>query len=219
MILLHIKQNIISILDIFTMSPDDTQGVLNTISVFHCEGHGDLLRWTVQGDTVDKEIKMERNIEINMAKLNNSIVSELHITAKPINDNIAIGCNIVSFTLHISLTKGAKFQVLGITPVNNLQFNIGNQFNTSFIAWDPPSFSSDDDYYYNIIIEVNNEYILDNETTQDLEYVLEMEPCYMYNISVSAVSLSYSSTTEMIQHFCGRECLFICNCFNVYIYQ
>ena len=104
------------------------------------------------------------------------------------------------------VSKLATFQVLGISPVTNLQLNISeNLLNTSIITWDPPSFSSDDEYYYNIIIEVNNEYILVNEATQDLEYILEMEPCYMYNISVSAVSLSYSSTPEMKQYFYGRK--------------
>ena len=120
--------------------------------------------------------------------------------------NIAIGCNIVSLTLFDSVTKGATFQVLGISPVTNLQLSISEHLlNTSIIAWDPPSFSFDDDYYYNIIIEVNNEYILVNDTTQDLEYILEMEPCNLYNINVSATSVSYSSTPEMKQHFCGRE--------------
>ena len=138
--------------------------------------------------------------------MGNSILSELRIIAKPINDNIAIGCNIVSFTLSDSVTKGAIFQVLGISPVTNLKLNISeNLLNTSVITWDPPSFSSDDDYYYNIIIEVDNEYISVNETTQDLEYILEMEPCNLYNINISTVSVSYSSTPEMIQHFCGRE--------------
>ena len=104
--------------------------------------------------------------------------------------------------------KGATFQVLGISPVTNLYLNITeNLLNTSSLTWDPPSFSSDDHYKYNVIIEVNNEYILVNETTQDLEYILEIEPCKLYNISVSAVSVSYSSTPEMMQHFYGRKFL------------
>ena len=138
--------------------------------------------------------------------IGNSIVSELHIIAKPINNNIFIGCIIVSLDSADLDAKGATFQVLGISPVTNLHLNISeNLLNTSIITWDPPSFSSDDDYHYNIIIEVNNEYILVNETTQDLGFILEMEPCYMYNISISAVSVSYSSTPEMMQHYCGRK--------------
>ena len=120
--------------------------------------------------------------------------------------NIAIGCNIVSLTLFDSVTKGATFQVLGISPVTNLQLNISeNVLNTSIITWDPPSFSSDNDYHYNIIIEVNNEYILVDEAIQDLEYILEIEPCNLYNINVSAISVSYSSTPETKQHYCGRK--------------
>ena len=119
---------------------------------------------------------------------------------------IDIGCTIVSSKPFEVVTEGATFQVLGISPVNNLQLNISEYLlNTSFITWDPPSFSSDDDYHYNIIIEVNNENILVDETTQDLEYILEMEPCNLYNISVSAVSVSYSSTSEMKQYFYGRK--------------
>ena len=106
--------------------------------------------------------------------------------------------------------KGATFQVLGISPVTNLYLNIiENLLNTSSISWDPPSFSSDDHYKYNVIIEVNNEYILVNETTEDLEYILEIEPCKLYYISVSAVSESYSSTPEMMQQVFGRKLLII----------
>ena len=138
--------------------------------------------------------------------IGDSIVSEFRIIAKPINNNIDIGCTIVSSEPIDVVTKGATLQVLGISPVTNLQLNISeNVLNTSIITWDPPSFSSDNDYHYNIIIEVNNEYILVNETAQDLEYILEMEPCNMYNISVSALSISYSSTPEMIQYYYGRK--------------
>ena len=134
------------------------------------------------------------------------MLSVLRIIAKPINNGIAIRCNIISMEPFAFAAEGATFQVLGISPVTNLQLNISEYLlNTSIITWDPPSFSSDNDYHYNIIIEVNNECILVDEATQDLEYIREMEPCNMYNISVSAVSISYSSTPEMIQHYCGSK--------------
>ena len=173
---------------------------------FFCEEHGDLLDWTIEGTSINNYTKQERGIEITTTMIGDSIVSELHIIAKPINNNIVLGCNIVSFDpILITATKAATFQVLGISPVTNLHLNISkNLLNTSIITWDPSSFSSDNDYHYNIIIEVNNEYILVNETTQDLEYI-EIEPCDLYNISVSAVSVSYSSTPEMIQHYYGRK--------------
>ena len=192
---------------IITVPPVDTQGLLNTVLIFCCQGQGDLLNWTVNG-TLIKDIKQERGIEINTTNLKNELISELRIVAKPINDNIHIRCNIISLDPFDLVFKGAILQVLGISPVTNLQLNISEYLlNTSIITWDPPSFSSDDDYHYNIIIEVNNEYILVDVTTQDLEYILEIEPCFMYNISVSAVSVSYSSTPEMIQYFYGRMLL------------
>ena len=192
--------------DIITMPPVDTQGLLNTVSIFYCGGHGDLLQWSVEGIIINNDTKQERGIEINTTMIGDSILSELYIIAKPINNNIVIGCYIISIEPFAFAAEGATFQVLGISPVTNLQFNISeNLLNTSIITWDPPSFSSDNDYHYNIIIEVNNEYIWVNETTQDLEFILEMEPCNMYNISVSAVSISYSSTPETIQHYCGSK--------------
>ena len=151
--------------------------------------------------------------------IGDSIASELRIIAKPINSNIHIGCTIVSSEPFDVVTKGATFQVLGISPVTNLQLNISdNLLNTSIITWDPPSFSSDYDYHYNIIIEVNNETILVNEATQDLEYILEIEPCDLYNISVSAVSVSYSSTPEMIQHYYGSKLSILFNIMHVIKY-
>ena len=189
---------------IITIPPVDTQGLINTVSIFYCEGHGDKLQWSIDSGTINNHIKQERGIEVNTTKRNNlTIMSEFRIIAKPINDNIVIGCIIVLSEIVI---KGATFQVLGISPVNNLQLNISELLlNTSFITWDPPSFSSDDDYHYNIIIEVNNEYILVDEATQDLEYILEMEPCNLYIINILAVSVSYTSTPEMKQHFCAGK--------------
>ena len=192
--------------DIVTIPPVDTQGLLSTVSIFYCEGHGDLLDWIIEGTSINNDTKQERGIEINTTMIGDSIVSELRIIAKPINNNIDIACTIISLEPFDVVTKGATFQVLGILPVANLQLNISkNLLNTSIITWEPPSFSSDNDYHYNIIIEVNNEYVLVNEATQDLEFILEMEPCNMYNISVSAVSISYSSTPETIQHYCGSK--------------
>ena len=191
---------------IITTPPVETQGLLNTVSIFYCEGHGDLLQWSVEGTSINNDTKQERGIEITTTMIGDSILSEFRIIAKPINTNIGIACTIVSLDPFDVVTKAATFQILGISPVTNLQLNISeNLLNTSIITWDPPSFSSDNGYYYNIIIEVNNEYIWANETTQDLEYILEMEPCNMYNINISAVSVSYSSTPEMKQSFYGRK--------------
>ena len=192
--------------DIVTVPLVDTQGLISTVSIFYCEGHGDLLDWTIEGTSINNDTKQERGIQINTAMIGDSIVSELRVIAKPINNNIAIACTVVSLNPFDVVTEAATFQVLGISPVTNLQLNISeNLLNTSIITWDPPSFSSDNDYHYIIIIEVNNEYILVDETTQDLKYILEIEPCNIYNISVSTVSISYSSTPEMIQHYYGSK--------------
>ena len=201
-------QFIVYFSDIITIPPVDTQGLLNTVSILYCEGHGDVLLWSIEGNSINNDTKHERGIEITTTMIGNSILSELRIIAKPINNDILIDCTILSLDSFSLDAKGAIFRVLGISPVTNFHLNISeNLLNTSVITLDPPSFSSDNDYHYNIIIEVNNEYILVNETILDLEYILEMEPCNMYNINVSAVSVSYSSTPEMIQHYYGRKLL------------
>ena len=130
---------------IVTIPPANTQDLLNTVSIFYCEGHGDLLDWTIEGNSINNDTKQERDIEITTTMIGDSIVSELRIIAKPINNNIAIGCNIVSFDPFITATKGATFHVLGISPVTNLHLNISDNLlntRTSIITWDPPSFSS-----------------------------------------------------------------------------
>ena len=139
--------------DIVIVPPVDTQGLLSTVSIFYCERHGDLLDWTIEGTSINNDTKQERGIEIKTTMVGDSILSELRIIAKPINNDIGIGCNIVLFDPFITATKGATFQVLCISPVTNLQLNISeNLLNTSVITLDPPSFSSDNDYHYNIII-------------------------------------------------------------------
>ena len=105
------------------------------------------MQWSIDSDTINNHTKQERDIEVNTTKPNDLIImSELRIIAKPINDNIRIGCTII---LPGIATKGATFQVLGISPVINLQLNISEYLlNTSIITWDTPLFSSDADYHY-----------------------------------------------------------------------
>ena len=55
---------------IISLAPVDTQGLLNTVSIFYCEGHGDELDWIVNSETLNKQ---ETGVEINTIKMNNSI--------------------------------------------------------------------------------------------------------------------------------------------------
>ena len=69
---------------------------------------------SVEGNAINNDTKQERGIEITTTMMGNSIFTELRIMAKPINNDIVLGCTIISLDPFKVATEGATFQVLGI---------------------------------------------------------------------------------------------------------
>ena len=89
---------------------------LYTLANFTCEGTGDILKWTVGGNSLtnpsnrDKEISVTtNNISVDMWS------SVLTIRALPINDGIiSVACTVISSNPYGYKKKGATLTIKGM---------------------------------------------------------------------------------------------------------
>ena len=88
---------------------------LYTLANFTCEGIGDVLEWSIQGNSLNDSIKQYREISVTTNNISVDVWSSvLTIRALPINDGITVGCNVVSFNLYHFTQKGTTLTVEGI---------------------------------------------------------------------------------------------------------
>ena len=81
---------------------------------FTCVGTGDLLTWTVQGDSVTDPSNQDREISVTTYNISVDVWSSvLTIKALPINDGITIQCNVISYNPLDLKQKGATLTVKG----------------------------------------------------------------------------------------------------------
>ena len=90
--------------------------------------------------------------------------------------------------------------MIGITPVEDLQFNF-NLTSSSWLTWSPPLFSSENiPISYHIYIENQHGQLLYNDITNDTSYELyNLTVCDIYTATVIAHSGGYSSDNATIQ--------------------
>ena len=89
--------------------------LLDTWVSFHCEGEGEILVWTTNGEVLTDGIKETRNITVHPGITTPGIVnSTLVILAKPENDGLNIGCIVGLLGSFIFDSLGADLFVRGI---------------------------------------------------------------------------------------------------------
>ena len=71
---------------------------LYTLANFTCEGIGDVLEWTVQGNELTDPSNQDREISVTTNNISVGVWSSvLTIRALPINDGIIAQCILISF--------------------------------------------------------------------------------------------------------------------------
>ena len=96
-----------------TVAPSSVTTSLYTLVNFTCEGIGDSLTWTVEGDSLTDSIKQYREISVTTNNISVDVWSSvLTIRALPINDGKSVGCNMVSQNNNV-ISKGATLTVKG----------------------------------------------------------------------------------------------------------
>ena len=72
---------------------------LHTSVDFPCQGIGDVLKWTVQGNLLTDPSNQDREISVTTNNISVDVWSSvLTIRALPINDGISIACTVISFS-------------------------------------------------------------------------------------------------------------------------
>ena len=81
---------------------------------FTCEGTGNKLSWTVQGDSVTDPSNQDKEISVTTNNISVDVWSSvLTIRALPINDGITVQCNVFSYNPFDLKQKGATLIVKG----------------------------------------------------------------------------------------------------------
>ena len=173
---------------------------------FICEGEGNILLWTVHGNSPTDPSNQERDILVT-TNVNNISVdvrsSVLTIRALPINDGISIGCTVIAFIPYDKKDIGAILTIEGASPVNNLAF-YSTLLKPHLLMWSPPSFYSDDIPQgsittYRVIVKSKDGSVIVDDNTTDIFYQLPSNlACSIYNVSVAAFIEQYSSLVTTI---------------------
>ena len=87
--------------------------LLYTLTNFTCEGTGDILKWSVQGNSVTDPSNQDREISVTTNNISIDVWSSvLTIRALPINDGISVQCTVLNQN-HAFDFKGATLTVKG----------------------------------------------------------------------------------------------------------
>ena len=97
-----------------TVPPVSVSVIIYTLANFTCEGIGDVLKWTVGGNSLTDPSNQDREISVTTNNISVDVWSSvLTIRALPINNGVYVGCIVISFNSQNFLKKGATLTVKG----------------------------------------------------------------------------------------------------------
>ena len=97
-----------------TVPPLSVSAIIYTPANFTCEGTGDVLEWSVLGNSLTDPSNQDREISVTTNNISVDVWSSvLTIRALPINNGIHVGCTVISFNLQAFEKKGATLTVKG----------------------------------------------------------------------------------------------------------
>ena len=97
-----------------TVPPLSVSAIIYTPANFTCEGTGDVLEWSVQGNSLTDPSNQDREISVTTNNISVGVWSSvLTVRALPINDGVYIGCTMISLNPQAFKKKGATLTVKG----------------------------------------------------------------------------------------------------------
>ena len=80
------------------MPPVPVTAPIYTTATFTCEGVGDILSWHVESAVLTDSIAQQKEITVTTTNDNTNFSSVLTVKAIPINDDLGIGCEMITFS-------------------------------------------------------------------------------------------------------------------------
>ena len=97
-----------------TVPPVSVSAIIYTLANFTCEGTGDVLEWTVEGNSLTDPSNQDREMSVTTNNISVDVWSSvLTIRALPINDGVYVGCTVIIINPQDFLKKGATLTVKG----------------------------------------------------------------------------------------------------------
>ena len=85
-----------------------------TTATFTCEGTGDILSWLVQSAVLTDSIAQQRQITVTTTTNNNTNFSSvLTVNTIPINTDLGIGCEVITFIPFERVISSSKLTIRG----------------------------------------------------------------------------------------------------------
>ena len=185
--------------NLITTPPVDTVGCCGSVSSFYCDSNRTdvlVIQWHIDGVTITNDVKKEREITVS------DDIKQLNIIAIPTNDDIAIGCNIVTSSPPYTESAGGSFTVSNIPSVESLYIEYTN--NTLSATWSEPyCLPTNYTYQYTVQYNMTNQTIITGNTTDTMfTAATVLELCVYYIVSVRVIALEYTDeciASEMIK--------------------
>ena len=84
-----------------------------TTTTFTCEGTGDILNWLVQSAVLTDFVKQQREISVTTTTNNTDFSSVLTVKAILINDDLGIGCEVITFSPFDRVISSSELTIRG----------------------------------------------------------------------------------------------------------
>ena len=99
---------------VITVAPSSVTVSIYTLANFTCEGIGNVLSWSVEGNSVTDLSNQDREISVTTNNISVDVWSSvLTIRALPINDGITVQCNVIRYNPFDLKQKGAPLIIKG----------------------------------------------------------------------------------------------------------
>ncbi|XP_019856815.1 PREDICTED: uncharacterized protein LOC109585260 isoform X2 [Amphimedon queenslandica] len=181
-----------------------------TTPTFNCKGTGDILNWWIQSAPLTDSVAQQREITVITTNNNNNDYSSvLTVNAIPINNDLQIGCEVITFDPFNRTVSNSELAIRGVSLVQNLKYNFATN-NSLLITWTRPVYFSDDvpagspiTYHVLVTDEEDEDIILDTITPNTIVTVPNITECDTFNISVTALVGQYKSVNNTISKYNG----------------
>ena len=173
-------------------------------ALFHCNGSGFIIAWTVDGSLATDSIILERGITVNTTSSSGTVQSTLTVPATLVNNGTTVQCILISLsgfavsnnaTLTVLPIPGELCRKVPLTCFQTVYTGIGQVRNVRFtdsfsdVQWDPPLTALSGLMYKVTTMNTNTGQIVVNETTNYTSSPLpSLELCKNYIVNVTAFS-------------------------------